>query len=389
MNAAEASPRVEWFDASTIRTYRWPDTEYGRYARRFLLPILEEGAEAYVRNVRTRLLLFSVDGTPVPVTVNDGEYDNSYVCSPYTHYVSYAKEELVLLRNRALIRGLEALLTGIGLLLKLSSFNRVVHVNNWLLSTNLYPALSEEQWAALLDRIVSLFPRHAVVFRSVSPSLNAGLLERLRTAECRLVPSRQIYILRTDAEGFGNAKTRWLLKRDGALAVKNGYERVGAGGMTDADIPRIAELYRMLYLDKYSWHNPQFTERMLETALHEGTLELHGFRRDGRLDAVLGFYVREGAMTTPLFGYDTSLPQELGLYRMLSARLIEIARERGLLLHESSGAAKFKRNRGAEAEIEYSAVRVRHLPLRRRWCWISLEWLLARIGVPLLRKFKL
>lgn len=121
-----------------------------------------------------------------------------------------------------------------------------------------------------------------------------------------------------------------------------------------------------MYLEKYSWHNPQFTDNFLREALNNGILELHGFRRDGRLDAVLGFYVRDGVMTTPLFGYDTSLSQELGLYRMLSARLIEIACERMLLLHESSGAAQFKRNRGAEAEIEYTAVQVRHLSLRRR-----------------------
>lgn len=94
-------------------------------------------------------------------------------------------------------------------------------------------------------------------------------------------------------------------------------------------------------------------------------------------------------MTTPLFGYDTSLPQQLGLYRMLSARLIEIACERRVLLHESSGAAQFKRNRGAEAEIEYTAVQVGHLPLRRRLPWTALADLLTKIGVPLLRKYKL
>lgn len=381
--------RVELFDASNIHAYTWPETEYGRYAKRYLLPLLEQGSERYIRNVRTQLLVLSVNGIPVPVTVNDTEYDNAYVCSPYTHYVSYAKQELALLGNRALIACLGALLSGIGALLKRSRFNRIVHVNNWLLSTNLYPALDEEHWDAALDKLLSAFPDHAIAFRSLNPSLNTRELDRLRSRKCRFVPSRQIYLLRTDNAGFGNAKSRWLLKRDGALARKNGYEIVNASGMTDADIPRIAELYRMLYLEKYSYYNPQFTERFLADALHKGTLELFGFRRDGRLDAVLGFYARDGVMTTPLFGYDTSLPQELGLYRMLSSLLIELASDRGLLLHESSGAAQFKRNRGAVAEIEYTAVQVGHLPLSRRWSWIVLELLLVRIGVPLLRKFKL
>lgn len=383
------SPRVEQIDVSNVHAYTWPDTEYGRYAKRYLVPLIEHGSERYVQNVRTQLIVLSVDGIPVPVTVNDGEYDNSYVCSPYTHYVSYAKQELALLGNRALIASLGSLLTGIGVLLKRSRFNRIVHVNNWLLSTNLYPALDEEQWDALLDKLLAAFPDHAVAFRSLNPALNARELDLLRSRKCRFVPSRQIYLLRTDSPSFGNAKSRWILKRDGALAGMHGYEKTNANGMGDSDIPRIAELYRMLYLEKYSFDNPQFTERFLQEALHEGTLELFGFRRDGRLDAVLGFYARDGAMTTPLFGYDTSLPQEIGLYRMLSSLLIELACERGLLLHESSGAAQFKRNRGAVAEIEYTAVYVRHLPLRRRWCWTSLEWLLVKIGVPLLRKFKL
>lgn len=383
-------PRIKLYEeAANAGEFEWPDNEYGRYAKRYLLPLLLEGSERFVRNVRTRLLVLKVDGIPLPITVNEEEYDNSYVCSPYTHYVSYARQELILLGNRALIAGLDALLSGIGGLLKLGGFNRVVHVNNWLLSTNLYPELNAAQWDAVLDKLVARFPGHAIVFRSLNSSLHAPMLNLLRSKGCLLVPSRQIYLLRTGDNGFGNAKSRWLLKRDGALAAKEGYETVGPGDMTRQDLPRIAELYRLLYLDKYSWHNPQFTERFLEEALHNRILELHGFRRNGRLDAVLGFYARDGVMTTPLFGYDTSLPQELGLYRMLSARLIELARERGFLLHESSGAAQFKRNRGAEAEIEFSAVYVRHLPLKRRIPWATLGKLLNRIGVPLLRKYKL
>ncbi|MFC3798985.1 GNAT family N-acetyltransferase [Cohnella sp. GCM10012308] len=382
---------VVFYDSTNIEDCPWPDTVYGRYARRYLLPIIKSGSEAYVGNVRTRLLVMSVDGIPVPVTVNDAEYANSYVCSPYTHYVSYARQELSLLRNRALIVALSAVLTGIGGLLKATRFNRIVHVNNWLLSTNLYPALSDEQWSAALDRLIRAFPGHAIAFRSLNVSLNAREMHLLRGRRCRLVPSRQIYLLRTGDPEFANAKARWLLKRDRALAEKHGYHAVGPADIVPADIPRIAELYKMLYLDKYSLYNPQFTARFYEQALAEGTLELHGYRdvTTGRLEAILGFYAREGAMTTPLFGYDTSRPQAHGLYRMLSALLIGIARERGLLLHESSGAAQFKRNRGAVADIEYTALYDRHLPAWRRGSWSALEGLLGKIGVPLMQKYKL
>lgn len=385
------SVSVVFYDSTNIAACPWPDTAYGRYAKSYLVPFMKESSEALVGNVRTRLLVMSVEGIPVPITVNDAEYANSYVCSPYTHYVSYARQELSLLRNRALIAALSAVLTGIGGLLKATHFNRVVHVNNWLLSTNLYPALSDEQWSAALDGLIRMFPGHAVAFRSLNATLNARELALLRGRRCRLVPSRQIYLLRTDDPEFANAKARWLLKRDRALADRHGYLAVGPEEIVATDLPRIAELYRMLYLDKYSLHNPQFTARFYEQALAAGTLELHGYRdvATGRLEAILGFYAREGAMTTPLFGYDTSRPKAHGLYRMLSALLIGIARDRGLLLHESSGAAQFKRNRGAVADIEYTALYDRHLPAWRRCSWSALEGLLGKIGVPLMQKYKL
>ncbi|WP_332310230.1 hypothetical protein [Paenibacillus sp. P22] len=74
---------------------------------------------------------------------------------------------------------------------------------------------------------------------------------------------------------------------------------------------------------------------------------------------------------------------------MLSAVLIRTAGSSGHLLHESSGAAQFKRNRGAVSDIEYSAVYDAHLPWHRRAGWSFLHLVLNRIGIPLLRKYKL
>lgn len=94
-------------------------------------------------------------------------------------------------------------------------------------------------------------------------------------------------------------------------------------------------------------------------------------------------------MTAPLFGYDTALPQSVGLYRMLSAVLIGLAGSRSLLLHESSGVGQFKRNRGAVAAIEFSAVYDRGTTWLNRCGWSFLELLLRRIGMPLIQKLKL
>jgi hypothetical protein len=381
--------RVSLYSREELHQVVWPDTEDGRYARNYLEPLMVQGTSGFIPNAETELLLARLDDLVLPVTVNHTEYGNSYVCSPYTHYVRYAKQELSLLQSPLLEKGLTLLLDGLGGLMKRSHINRVVHINNWLLSTNLFPHMSGEQAVTVLRAVREKYPEHTVIMRSLSPALHGELLEALRTEGCKLVPSRQIYLFQAGDPEFGNAKARWLLKRDGELIAKSGYAFVSGEDITAADYPRIAELYKLLYLDKYSYDNPQFTEAFIAMAHLTGALTLHGLRKDGRLDAVMGYFCRDGVMTTPLFGYDTGLPQSLGLYRMLSACLIRQAREAGVLLHESAGAAQFKRNRGAVADFEYSAVFDRHLPLGRRWCWTLLAQLLNRIGVPLMRKLKL
>lgn len=379
------------FDNRSFGQIDWPATPEGDYARRFMQALARGPVEALVPNIRTDVYALRLEHVVLPVTVNEAEYDNCYVVSPYTHYASYAREELYLLRSKAARFALSGVLHALGLLLKASRFNRVVHVNNWLLSTNLYPGLSARETEEAIRLLLGRFPRHTLIFRSLCRSLNGELMDRLRQRGFRLVPSRQIYLWRHEGPQGPNAKARWLLKRDGALLEKNGYEAIGPEQLTEADMPRLAQLYEMLYLDKYSWHNPQFGAAFLELARREKLLELHALRHkeSGRLDAVLGYYCRDGVMTTPIFGYDTSLQQETGLYRMLSATLLGIAGGSGYLLHESSGAAQFKRNRGAAAEIEYSAVYDRHLPPDRRAGWALLEKLLNGVGVPLLEKYKL
>jgi hypothetical protein len=382
--------RVMLYDESTAERIPWPDTADGRRAKAYLMPMLVHGTDKYIANAHTRFVIAVVDDDVlVPCTLNEAEYGNSYVCSPYSHYVRYAKEELSMLRMPLAEKLLSGLLGGIGALFRMSGFNRVVHVNNWLLSTNLYPSMTASQCIAICDRLRRAYPTHAVVFRSLNRTVNAELLESLVQDGGREVASRQIYLLNPSNPASTNAKARWLLKRDYELLEKHGYAVSAGADMPDSWVPRIVDLYNQLYLEKYSYENPQLTEAFIRAALREGTLTIYGIHAGGRLDAVLGYYRLNGVMTTPLFGYDVSLPQDRGLYRMLSALLIRLAHENGHLLHESSGAAQFKRNRGAQADMEYSTVFDKHLPWRRRWCWVLLEQLLNGVGVPLMRKLKL
>lgn len=383
------SKKIILYDAETIDHLPWPETEDGRYAKQFLLPLVKQQPAHYINNIQSKYLAMTFDDLVLPISINESQYENSYVCSPYTHYVSYAKQELVLLENPLLRKGLSYMLSGLGRMFKVSKINKTIHVNNWLVSTNLYPNITPNQMKEIHAFLTDRFPDYTILFRSLNDTLNQKLIEAFRPLNYKMVASRQVYLVHPTQSPSVNAKSRWLLKRDYALIEHHGYEVLDGKQLSEEDIPRILELYNALYLQKYSMYNPQYNENFLSLALKNEILHLKAIRKNGSIDAVLGYFCRNGAMTTPLFGYDLSVPKEIGLYRMLSALLYQIALENGHWLNESSGAAQFKRNRGATGEIEYTAVYDDHLPFHRRFCWSFLQIIIDRIGIPLLQKYKL
>ena len=112
-------------------------------------------------------------------------------------------------------------------------------------------------------------------------------------------------------------------------------------------------------------------------------------KRHDQIDGVLGFVERNGVMTTPLIGYDRSVDAAAGLYRLISLKLVEQAAERGLILHQSSGAAAFKRHRGSTASMEYNLVYDRHLAPRCRLPWQLLAALSRVVIMPMMRRYGL
>jgi hypothetical protein len=361
----------------------------------YLAALLGDGTEAYVANAPAAVHVVDAGGALLPVTVpHDGPLpaDPSYVVSPHAHFVRYSAEELHKLQNRPAEALLHGLVGAVGVGLRAGDVDRVALVNNYLLSTNLWPPLVPGAVDAVRDALVAAFPGHAVAFRSVDAHGQPHLVADLRAAGFRLVPARQVW--------YQDVEAAAALPR-----VRKDLRRLGRhewrlDDVTPADAPRVADLYGMLYLDKYSRLNPQLTVRFFEHAIAQGWLTFRGFARPGRsgparLDAVLGYVVRETGtgggrtMTQTVFGFDTGLPLRLGLYSLLSAQVFVEARERGLAVHRSAGAGAFKAARGAAAVPEFLAVYDRHLPLRRRAPWALLEAVGTRVGLPLLRRYGL
>lgn len=383
------APNVRLLSSAHLAAGIRPDSSNPSYTGPVLSAFAKMGTSDYMRNVVTQFYGVEVDGYWLPISVNEAQYDNSYVVSPYS-VVAYTQEELRRFHHPVMTPLLMPLLRGVGGVLQWQQMNRVVIVNNWLLSTNLYPSLTEEQIVAVNHLLQDSFPGYTLLWRSLNGRSPEGLLDRFGRLKGRLLASRQIYFYDPRETHRLSSKARWNIKNDARLIAKQGYEIVDHSALQLSDLFRIRELYDQLYLEKYSHYNPQLTEPFLKLAIESGFFTVRGLKKEGRLDGVMGYFVRDGVMTTPLVGYDTSLPAQVGLYRMVTALCIQESHRHGLLLHHSSGASHFKRVRGMRPEMEFTAVfNPSGVPLGRRLLWGTLHGLFNGVGAPLLRRFKL
>ena len=341
---------------------------------------------AGVRNLRTTVVSLGQGDSLVPATVNHSEPDNTWVCSPHTTYVRYAVEELRRFGHPWISRPLQALCGALGLYLWRARIDDAVAVNNWLLSTNLYPALDPRALRAWLAEATSRWPAHAIWFRSLNSRYTADWLEAVVDAGCELIPSRQVYLY----DRIERARRPRDLARDFALLDRTALRSSEASEWTSRDFDRAAGLYGMLYLEKYSRLNPQYTSEFLRSWHTAGLLNLTGFRDDtNELQAALGTFEFNDTLTAPIVGYNTALPQDLGLYRLLMASVYQRAASTRARINLSAGAADFKRSRGGIAAMEYSAVFTRHLPTARRRALRVLGTLTRRVGEPIMKRFEL
>jgi len=374
--------KPELFTRENIHTLTFPQTADGDYARRYLLPLMMDGAQKYIRNVfNTQLMLAKVGDVIIPITLSDFHPNNTYTVSPYSHYISYGGfEEVKHLNNPPVEALIKLLMVPIAWYFRKAELDKVAYVNNYLLSTNLYPSVNSDQLSALSEALPRWFPDRVIVFRSVDEKKNPHIADILKEKDYELVLSRQVWYM--DAEEA--SRTRQY-KEDVRVLRKHGYEIVDGKDLSDAELVRSLDLYNMLYLKKYSYYNPQFTFEFMKLARDNEVLHLRALKRDEKINAVMGFFIRNGAMTQPLFGYDTSLPQEEGLYRLLTLITLQEGLQRNLLVHASGGVGKFKKVRGGKSVIEYNAVYHRHLPAWRQMPWRLIK-AISRYAIPYFQK---
>ena len=350
----------------------WPQSPQASLARRILPDLMRLGPVRLTANADVELRAWQAGDQVLPIVLrkHDGASRIAAICSPWLHYVRYPLGELD--RHG---RGFGALFRR-GLLyasipfLRVSNIDQVVWVNNWLITTNPQPTLDRAEIERLTDTLRKQYPRHAIVFRTVNPEVNQEFATDLVACGYRLVASRTVYLLDPASREYRRNKD---VRLDRNLLHRGDYEILPHEALSPADMPRVAELHRLLYMEKHSVLNADYSPLFFETAWRNRFLEFRALRRQGRIDAYTASFALGDLMTACLVGYDTRLPRKLGLYRRSIALIMEESRRNGLRLNLSAGAGEFKYHRGARPCVEYDAVFDRHLPLHRRAGWSLLK----------------
>lgn len=352
--------------------------------RRWFGPLLEQGTTWCAPNLETRLAFLRVGEIELPLTINEAEWDNSWICSPWTHYVSYAREEIERATGPFLTALSRVLFGGLGAWFRRAGANRVVMVNNWLLSTNPWPRWDAKRLDAVIDALVRRWPGHAIVFRSLNEKESAPLLAALARQGARIVPSRQVWWYEPGSAAVADSPE---FRKDERLLRRGDLEVLPHESIGEADFASLTKLYDSLYLEKYSRHNPCFTVDWFRHLHREELARFTALRlRDGGIVGVEACAELHGVLTSPIVGYDLDQPRSLGLYRRLAAIPVLEARRRGLPLNLSAGVGRFKALRGGEPVMEYLAVIDSHLPLPRRLPWACIAALSRHLLAPYVRK---
>ena len=163
---------IKLITAQEFPSYTAPKSRQAAFVYQYMQPFMQLGSWHVISNLQTETMLLEVDGILLPVTKNETQYQNSYVTSLFTHYITYAKEEINIVKLKWGKAFLFLLLKILGRISKAAKINQVIIVNNFMLSTNLYSPLSKEQYQNILAFLTRCFPYHLIMFRSLNEDYN-------------------------------------------------------------------------------------------------------------------------------------------------------------------------------------------------------------------------
>jgi hypothetical protein len=351
----------------------------------YLKTLIQNGIPHFVENISAEVNILKIDSHFFPLLITSGNYHNSYVCSPYGHYISLGLESLQRIKTGWQKKIVEYGLKSLGSIIKTGRINPAVYINHSLFSTDLHPNdLTKAQIRCAIHFLQQHFPSHSIIFRSINAKTCPDLKKNLKSCGFKFIASRQIYL--TDMKNQELFQTR-IIKSDLRLWDKKEYEVVSQNEFSDEDEQRILALCHALSIENHSTCNPKPTSHCLDLLKKLPSFQLKALKKSGVIDGVAGYHIKDNILHCSFFGYDKNHPNSTLIYRLLSTMLLLEASKNGKVFHQSAGASFYKTIRRASQFQEYQAVHIKHLPLRTQLTWRLLKTVINTFAIPFMKKY--
>ncbi|WP_028776357.1 hypothetical protein [Shimazuella kribbensis] len=378
--------QVNVYTKQQLGELNWMAYQNGAEIRTFIERLMLEDMQKFIANVDCEVGVIGAGDFLLPFSItHEYKEGNSYVCSPTAQYIDYGRDELRITNSSkwawVLSAPLEKMLRWVA---KKTKFDKVIMVNNYFVSTNLYEAFDVNLVEEITAEMVKMFPNHLILFRNLNKEFNEALIQSLSSSHYVPIFSRYIYLI-SDTKNSLNSKHRNTMRRDEKRRRIFGLEWDFSGG----DMGKAETLYGLLYLKRYSAYNPAYTRDMLEHMKKSELFTFCALTDNGETKAVLGVLEIGDTLSAPIVGHNTVEEKEKGLYRAMVTKIYEIATERNKKLHGSAGAGEFKLSRGYKGTVETHYYFAKHLPAYRTWLWRAIAKLASKYVVPYIEKNKL
>lgn len=376
---------IKIYNKYSIADLDWMSVENGKELRNFYEPTVKNSSKVFVKNSKHEVNILQVENKLYPLTIGAKYSKNTcYLFSFIAQYIDYTREEVLegnkytktqKIISRLAFPMLRVLASCLGM-------EKVIFVNNFFLSTNLYEKDTHLSKNSVVKYLKNYYPNKVIVFKSINEYTDRSLLQKLKTLDGLPLACRQLYIL-------DPLKSKYQKKRPFIQDIKlwettqNLYwEKVLKFNSREIEI--LIGYYKDLYLKKYSKLNPDYTNEFLKTALKSKVLDFYILREDQtkKPHAIQAVKTNSQVVCTPFIGYNKDVPKKTGLYRLMNIQLTQLAVKEGKIFNMSSGASTFKKQRGGLPVFEYHIIFVSHLPKRMQWFWGKLYKLSESIIKP-------
>jgi hypothetical protein len=373
------------YTSTNIHELVWPDTPEGAYAKPFLEPLIKDGIRKYIDNIHADMFLVQVAEFVFPVLVPLEHDENSYVCSPFHHYITNGKRNINLIPKPWLMKLLKPFMDGLEKISKKGRIDDVVYVNNWMFAIDLYPeGLEPHHINAIVELLTERFKNRTIIFRSLNAITNKSAITALKNAGFKLVASRTVYVSDISNESIFNTR---IVKSDIRLCAKTPYTFVDHSELSTDDCQEFHRLRHLFSLVQHSSMQPHINPSFMELLFKEKLLKFQALKHEGQIKGVIAYHLRAGTMYCPLIAYDKSAQDQNTIYRLLNTSLLLQAKKEARYFNQSAGASVYKSLRRAEATMEFMAIYTCHLPLKQKVAWSTLKQVMNTLGTLYMKRY--